>query len=684
MTSRYRHPGYITTVWSMLCGYPLFAVILHTWLLSTATAQLMGSTAMCDKEGEVIQLPFLAENPCISCVCKKKVVTCRRQTCPNLDGCALIITSLGIDCCEKCKSCKYNGEMHASGDRWVSPSHPCQVFQCQEGVVTATVLQCAPQCDNPVHIEGQCCPVCLGDGTTSMCTDSHGNKYSDGETFTSPEDPCINCSCENNKVICQKQACPVLSCPDVQTKIPEGECCPKCMAQRKVFDLGNRCLFQNEVYDDGETVLQDTCTTCMCLDSSVVCQKQTCPSISGCPDQDIIYPDDACCPRCKPQTCTYEDTIYQDGDTWNLGVCDSCTCTNGLIECRTQECPEIRRCPKDHDLQKLHGECCARCIERNAVCSVFGDPHYRTFDGRLFNFQGTCKYLLASDCEGRDFKIRVRNDGRGTDSFAWTKTLFITLAGYEVTLLQDYVVRVNRKDVKLPYLASPALEITMDQYLITVKTGIGLEITWDGDSFAEIFVSPRFKRKLCGLCGNYNGNRFDDYLTPSGTQAPDGRTFAESWKLGDSCLEKTERTFNFSCEKDQKAKKRATKECRVLKSQVFKPCRGVVDMWVYYRSCLTDACECPKKKLCACEAIEAYTRECRRQGVQIDYSPNKACGRPTCPDGAVFDVCVSACPRTCENMNQVKECRKPCQPGCQCPTGTVLHNDTCIEPSLCP
>lgn len=36
-------------------------------------------------------------------------------------------------------------------------------------------------------------------------------------------------------------------------------------AQRKVFDLGNRCLFQNEVYEDGETVLQDKCTNCMCL-----------------------------------------------------------------------------------------------------------------------------------------------------------------------------------------------------------------------------------------------------------------------------------------------------------------------------------------------------------------------------------------------------------------------------------
>ena len=61
----------------------------------------------------------------------------------------------------------------------------------------------------------------------------------------------------------------------------------------------------------------------------------------------------------------------------------------------------------------------------HGVCTVFGDPHYRTFDGMFYSFQGSCKYQLASDCVGRTFSIRVTNDARGTKTSAWTKTVSI-------------------------------------------------------------------------------------------------------------------------------------------------------------------------------------------------------------------------------------------------------------------
>lgn len=48
------------------------------------------------------------------------------------------------------------------------------------------------------------------------------------------------------------------------------------------------------------------------------------------------------------------------------------------------------------------------------VCQASGDPHYTSYDGLKFDFQGTCTYTLSKSCglEGSnlvDFAINVEN-----------------------------------------------------------------------------------------------------------------------------------------------------------------------------------------------------------------------------------------------------------------------------------
>ena len=49
-------------------------------------------------------------------------------------------------------------------------------------------------------------------------------------------------------------------------------------------------------------------------------------------------------------------------------------------------------------------------------------------------------------------------------------------------------------------------------------TDFGLYIRWDGDSRVEVRVTADYKSRMCGLCGNYNGDgsREDELKTPDG------------------------------------------------------------------------------------------------------------------------------------------------------------------------
>lgn len=362
--------------------------------------------------------------------------------------------------------------------------------------------------------------------------------------------------------------------------------------------------------------MPDRCTNCTCANRSSICHRKTCPILECSPEYQEM---DGCCPRCITSEvrseCIKNGISYQNNETWNVGPCRSCRCTAGNIRCSEMRCSAVK-CRSNEELKVLPGECCPKCIETAGTCTVFGDPHFKTFDGKFYSFQGPCKYLLASDCHDHTFSIRLTNDGRQTKRSSWTKTVTLKLkGGIRVNLGQKQRVKVNGSRVALPYSSGPITSIERLKESIMLKTDLGLSIEWDGNNYLQVTAPSSYKRRLCGLCGNYNGLARDDLTSRDGVNHTEVWRFANSWKVGGpkACSRKQE---NMATEPTCKQRK-SNALCRPLRdSEVFGYCDSRVNPNNYIESCKMDVCECPSG-MCHCDSFAAYARECQRLGVNL-------------------------------------------------------------------
>jgi len=90
------------------------------------------------------------------------------------------------------------------------------------------------------------------------------------------------------------------------------------------------------------------------------------------------------------------------------GCTQQCQCLgNGQTQCSAWSCADHEVC-KDKDGVKgcFHAE--------TVTCSVYGDPHYITYDQRAYNFQGGCNYTLATTC-GEQSPVRFTVTGRNSN-----------------------------------------------------------------------------------------------------------------------------------------------------------------------------------------------------------------------------------------------------------------------------
>nr|XP_055029771.1 kielin/chordin-like protein isoform X2 [Misgurnus anguillicaudatus] len=642
---------------------------------------------------------FASSGPCMSCMCVDGVTTCSEVHC--ISTCLNQITVPG-ECCPVCADCVFEGRVYGPGESFHPSDDPCQICTCEvtpngEQHLRCYRKQCPRLVDCPKHniqysSPDACCPVCAQ--PLSNCTATLL-----GNEVLATDDPCFTCQCKDLTWTCIHRGCPPLSCPQSEQHTSPDSCCPVC--DECVLDGDKTRVRNGWRWTDKE----NECVTCVCNQGHIECDLQECPPID-CPDGSFkVKNPGKCCHECADVTavvysidisaqCVYERRVYNHNDHWEVDECTLCTCVSGEVHCQTQRCPALT-CASDETPTLTPGMCCPHCIPRPATCIVFGDPHYRTFDSKMVNFQGTCTYVLAQDCQGGDFSVHVSNEDRGRKEVSWTKEVTVFIGDVVVQLLQDWVVKVDYQAVSLPFLKEPYVYLERKTNTILLNTNVGLKVLWNGRSHLEVSVPGTYKKHMCGLCGNFNNYPQDDMRLRNGQIATSEAAFGNNWKVGSgnhSNLQCSDvRNIDPCKEAGYSSRKTANARCAVLKSPVFERCHKLVPPEMFFASCVYDLCACGSNMdQCLCEVLEAYASECREAGVIIQWRSPMLCavGCPT-DRGYVFDECGPPCPKTCFNKDVPlgvieSHCFKPCVPGCQCPAGLVDHNGHCIAPEKCP
>ncbi|XP_077066319.1 uncharacterized protein LOC143720620 [Siphateles boraxobius] len=394
-------------------------------------------------------------------------------------------------------------------------------------------------------------------------------------------------------------------------------------------EKGTECQRTCEKQDPNNCVSTGCVSGCMCPDGLLADGKGGCVEMEKC-------------------TCTHNGVIYSPGEQVQQD-CNTCTCTNGMWSCTEKAC--------------------------YGTCTIYGEGHFETFDSRKYSFHGDCEHTLAHDYCGTNFypsfRLVTENIPCSTANTICSKTIYLFFGRYEMILSEEDGVKVvegNGTDYRY--------KIHSAVLYIVIEVEDLLNLIWDTKTSVMIQLHPKLKGKVCGLCGNFDGNANNDFMKLNGEVVTDPEEFGNSWKVNPSCPDVT--NVKHPCDANPNRRPWAEKQCRIIKNPEFKDCHSLVDSGPFYDACVRDACACDSGGDCdcVCTAVAAYAAECRKKGACVawrrpDFCP-VFCDYYNTPEECEwhYKTCGSTCMKTCKNPSGTCSDQIPTLEGCfpKCPS----------------
>ncbi|XP_049823300.1 dorsal-ventral patterning protein Sog isoform X3 [Aethina tumida] len=211
-----------------------------------------------------------------------------------------------------------------------------------------------------------------------------GKFYDEEKQWTSSQNACTMCYCQNGRAKCDTMTCPEIKCNGKLVK-EEGECCPICS---DVLDSVNnkitKCSLNGKTYSPGAKFHPflmpggfETCTVCECLADVF---EIKCVNVPGCckncqvinineqndefpllrvpkiegPDPQKILDEGGCKNTYHPNEPHRNNSTYHPYiDTLGEYKCVTCTCLNGNQKCKRETC-NLETCNRRREKKRNH------------------------------------------------------------------------------------------------------------------------------------------------------------------------------------------------------------------------------------------------------------------------------------------------------------------------------------------
>ncbi|XP_069114254.1 mucin-2-like [Argopecten irradians] len=318
------------------------------------------------------------------------------------------------------------------------------------------------------------------------------------------------------------------------------------------------------------------------------------------------------------------------------------------------------------------------------TCLAFGKSYYRTFDSLEYMFEGTCKYTLA---QGRQWSIQIQSFEceSACDCF---KKVTIMYNGQEVVLYKGElrIEGIQQTVTDEPKIQNGVTYMNRLEIWTMVNTA---EFKLKVDDKASVYLTVdkvvAEQEEILGLCGSFNRDRTDDFTMKSKEKTSNPATFGNSWNEEESFCPSAGTVQ--PC-KDTDERSKAEGACDILRMNTFAQCRNYVDYSIWYQMCVEEYCKVSedKKEELRCKIIGGYAHECAQHQIDISWRTSELCA-PKCPDGLVYNECISPCQRSCSNLfaDLAEECARTgeCVSGCQCPPGLIKQDHECVPIEEC-